>query len=62
MDENLQKEDITIYGTNNFQQKKIYDILKVLEIPSKCMQNINFLDIKIKIQYFSNKGSSCLDK
>lgn len=54
-------EDIvedTIYGVNSNQQAKINLILKILEIETRKTQNINFIKIDIKINYFNKCGET----
>jgi hypothetical protein len=44
-------EDI-IYGINSEKQAKINAILKFLEIEPRKRQNINFIKVNVKIEYF----------
>ena len=53
--ETKKNQDITediIYGINSDQQAKINALLKSLNIEPRKRQNINFIEIDVKIEYF----------
>lgn len=50
--ENRDKTEDTIYGINSEQQQRIYNILNYLDIQPRKKQNINFINIKVEIEYF----------
>jgi len=48
-------EDI-IYGINSDQQAKINALLMSLNIEPRKRQNINFIEIDVKIEYFPKQN------
>jgi len=55
MDKNTDRTSITIYGINSKEQTRINQILKCLEIEPRKRQNINLIDISVKVKYFGGK-------